>query len=821
MNPFLGRFPIEDRADWIGPMDAFEELENNIHQRVNTYVYGVQGCGKSSLLKCFFTLSYRRKMAASQKILIFPADLSTRNDGEDICAYLEDQLKYHIKRLLAGSDDLPDIKDVFQAVDSKDSETRFRQIVTTLHEELGYFFVLVMDGFERFTSSPSITMEHHELLRSLIEQGALLCVIATDYDLSQDSLPVDVRGSYLLQKFTGAILLTGLSADEAEQFIARRQKDSEIKLSKRTVSGLYHMSGGIPWLLCAAAEQAYKNVDESGNVKDAGWTTNAAYRACLPILTDWCKLLTPVQVTVLRMLADCAVVGKPAVRDFTGEQTDLQNAVSALKDRGLLRQADSHTDGNGNIRKSGAYEVSFNSMLFQRFCCQGGMESAVKNNPLRAAAQQRDHQPSPPYQQVFIDKFFSAGAADTSTTINAENVQIVNQGITAGQLLDMMADAGSSREMFANRLAGQIRKQLSGVSFPPLVRGEGVSDEEFADQEDAAFDQYSRHILQDVEVDEEQDLVDVTPTELQTLDARFQNALTRQPGRAITDSLLGKLSERCRFYLKLALVVEDALDFPGVFIMEDYSPQIVIYGKAFEQALRDGLYGLFKREPTLSAYDTKYHAARPNSENAFRNMSMRRAGIRNYVTLIQDKSDYLGGLCSSKNVQSTAGGAAGSWSDWWHRFQSDINAARKIRNRIHPGDDVPGDTPGKADLNKLCDLLLGQNGAPGILESSLVGKRLYAGIFAPHIPIDVQQNMIGSTCDITCTVFKPNGGIKGVTSQEGYVVNISPSRVHRFRETWPSEDFDPLDRHFNVRILEFNRQNDLEYFGAEIVNALL
>lgn len=54
MNPFVSRWPIEDREDWIGRTDIFDTLESNILQRVNTCVYGVQGVGKTSFLKCFF-----------------------------------------------------------------------------------------------------------------------------------------------------------------------------------------------------------------------------------------------------------------------------------------------------------------------------------------------------------------------------------------------------------------------------------------------------------------------------------------------------------------------------------------------------------------------------------------------------------------------------------------------------------------------------------------------------------------------------------------------------------------------------------------------
>ncbi len=202
MNPFASRWPLESRQDWAGCDRAFEQLQEYISQRVNVCVLGPQGSGKSSLLNCFFSFPVRRRMAAEQHILVCRADLSPTADGEEMCQYLYDQLVYGVRRLLAGSSLQTELLAELEIIQSHAALTRLQQTIEMLHD-YGYFILLVMDNFETFTSSPTITMNHHEVFRSLIEGGRLQCVVATDYDLSRDSLPADVRGSYFLQKFTG------------------------------------------------------------------------------------------------------------------------------------------------------------------------------------------------------------------------------------------------------------------------------------------------------------------------------------------------------------------------------------------------------------------------------------------------------------------------------------------------------------------------------------------------------------------------------------------------------------------------------------------
>ena len=252
MNPFKSRCPIENRSDWIGSEKVFGLLDSCIRQRVNTYIMGAEGSGKTSLLNCYFMFPYRKNLAVKDRVLaVWPADLSNKTGGEDICRYLSDQLKYAVKRLLRGREDYEAIMEDIESLDARSSVAELQQLITMLHDEYGYFIVLVMDHFETFTSSPLVGMEHHEMFRSLIEAGSIQCIVATNYDLSQDSLPADVRGSFYLQKFTQPITLEPLTEQEALEFIEKKQayEGDGIKLNKEQIKALHKLSGGIPGLL--------------------------------------------------------------------------------------------------------------------------------------------------------------------------------------------------------------------------------------------------------------------------------------------------------------------------------------------------------------------------------------------------------------------------------------------------------------------------------------------------------------------------------------------------------------------------------------------
>ena len=787
MNPFKSTWPIENRSEWIGDQKIFDELDSCISQKVNAFVVGVEGSGKTSLLKCFFTFEYKKKMALQNRILIYNADLSTRKDGEDVCIYLADQLRNAVGRLLRESAELDKIMDDLDGIKSNSGETRLQQMIEALHEYYHYFVVLIMDRFEMFTSSSSITIEHHEKLRSLIESRMLQCIVATNYDLSKDSLPADVKGSYLMQKFTTRLLVSPFSEEDTKSFIDQKQRDSDIKLDEQAILTLFGLSGGIPLILETAAEYFYDDMESHDGVMEEKRAIKAAYEACVPIMAGWCKCFTPAQVEVLKLIVsqDGAEQGLVS-RDFAGEQSDLRNAVAALKARGILRQI-VYTDNFGNVRKGGDYNVSVNSLLFQHFCREGRMEKAVEQNSLSLSATAEE---APVTQVINNYNFYEGskanmpGSQDHSQTIHADQVQI-NQGISPSQLISLLGSYGDSRQMFAEQLFRQLSQNFTQGSLPMVA---------------------------DVEVDEDQDLIDVTPAELQTLDNRFKEARIRCRTN-LTDQMLELQSERCQFYIKLSVIVEDALNVPG-FTMDDYSPQLVLYGKALEQALRDNLFELFHREPVLSVYDTYAHMDNSASSDVFKNKTAGETYIGNYAFLIAEKAAHLGTLCSSNNICLEGGGLPPSWSNWWDQLQRDIHGARRIRNLADHADEV---SPDGTKLDAMCNLLFGDENNSGIFERTVVGRRLLTELIPPAIPMDIVHQLVGNECRMRCTRLKQNGGIRGVTCEGGYAVNVSPRKVQKYRDTISEQDFLPEGVIYRVKILEFKTQNGSEFFSAEMI----
>ncbi len=808
MNPFASRWPLESRQDWAGCDRAFEQLQEYISQRVNVCVLGPQGSGKSSLLNCFFSFPVRRRMAAEQHILVCRADLSPTADGEEMCQYLYDQLVYGVRRLLAGSSLQTELLAELEIIQSHAALTRLQQTIEMLHD-YGYFILLVMDNFETFTSSPTITMNHHEVFRSLIEGGRLQCVVATDYDLSQDSLPADVRGSYFLQKFTGFLCMQPLTEEQAAAFIAGKQAGSPMQLDDRAIRTVHLLSGGVPWVLEAVAEAVFDSLEQGEGKLNGAQATRQAYQASLPIFRSWCKLLTEPQLEVLEQLAAVPGSNNQLARlDFNG-QPGLLPAVATLCRRGLLRPV-STVDSQGRLRVPNEYEVSCNCLLFQQFCRQDEPRQAAAGNPLhpRPAQDQQEAQPVQPvqYQYIVHGNIYTNGAQDNSQTITAENLQIV-QGITARQMLDMLGQSGSPLDF-----AQLLRRRMEGLALEAAPRPEALPETVYAQKRDEQFGQIGRQLLQDVEVDQEQDLVEVDPEDLDTLERRF-DAARRKCRPALTDEMLARQSERCQFYLKMSVVVEDALGLLGNF-MEEFSPQLVLYGKALEQALQDNLYELFHKEPRLRSYNPITRRDDPDGAETFGCKVPRRTYIGNYAYLIAGQKDYLDTLCCQNDL---ANPPAAGWKVWWDRLQSDIHGARMIRNQADHADDQ---APDRDSLAEMCELLMGRQDSEGILDRLALARELARRLFPPALDPAEVNRLVGSVQEMQCTERKSNGGLKGTLRPEGYMVNISPRQVRRYLESHPQENFQPAGCRFQVRLTEFRSQDGRDFFAAELVEQI-
>lgn len=706
MNPFRGtRMPIDSRNRMIGREDVFEELQMKMENHSHTVIMGVEGSGKSSLLKSFFNREYCMKMAKEERTLImqteYPVDVSSDKVYKVFIDRAQDALI--LLDICGMTEDKKNIEEYLAKTVEQEGGSRFEGTVNSFAAR-GFRLVYVLDNFERFTTSPQVTMEHHEKMRSLLDKTQY--VVATNYDFNKDSLPPEVQSSYLLQMFANnEITLQGFSLEESEQYIRRELKSNDFEFPQSLIEEVYAISGGIPGLLHNAAYHAYDRLEQEDIESIKGTDIPKKIFADMQkTMENWSVLLTPNQVRVLKELKDKG--GRP------GEGDD--SAAKLLLQRGILREVFRINERGRKVRESGVYD--YNSVLFSQFCdkkdAEGHtlMEKAVCKNPFRKKKEvslvesKETENPLaegfPEGAQIVINGDVFMTGANQNNTNNTNNTDIHVEQMTLLQSLGNEQQFLATVEQIVGRLADDSRFRIDRT----LTQ----------EQLDERCDQMAEEIVGEI--------VPRLPTkeEMQTLDERFLEVRSRGVRTEVTDTFLGSLSEECGFYLKIAIVVEDALKALDMVNLGDFSAQLVMYGKVLEQCLRDNMYLLFSTERTLKDWDLYAHKKNVESRNRFGAMRLTQTFIGNYVHLITDKKNYLSQLCNNKSVEDeeTKTHGPSEWNSWWEKLSGDVDVARTCRNSA----DHAGSKSKKDDLTVMCDLLFGDK---GILTRCSVAKRLY------------------------------------------------------------------------------------------------
>lgn len=690
---------------------ARQELTKKLLSGINTAVMGVEGVGKSSFLRSVFTPEFSKRMAVEKHILInqinYPTDLATENiynffaeavrDAAEILDYcgkkeVHQNIMEQAKRYRA---------------ENIEPQNYFQRICKYMYTT-GYIVVLVIDQFERFTSSKYVLAEHHDVMRNVLIDKNLCFVVATDYDFNKGSLPKNSSGSLLLQLFAGhEILLKGLSREESSLFL--HQISGREDFTPKELDCLLELTGGIPTLLCRAACYALTQKQKEGIICWSG-VTKSTLRDCGGLMERWLGILPPQEADMLNTMAGQIESAVPISADLR------DGAAPLLLNRGLI------VDLGDNC-------YNFNSHLFQEYCIQTPPKPRRPQDLLTLPENWRSRLPHSRFMH-YEDK--STHIQYVGRAIEAGGVQIYNnavQGISIAEILSLIGETGTPKTSLAARLAQKLTQSLSADGLP-ILPTDLMTDEEQERQGqiyDKAFSEMGSSFLTDLEVNEEQELVNISAREVETLDKYFAQAHANCR-RDLTDDLLDSVSERCRLYLKLSVVVENALSILTGRAVLDCSPHLVLYGKALEQTLRDNLFHLFQQEKCLSVYDTYAHREDGRSPNSFRNRDAKGTVIGNFTCLIRAKKHYLGKLCARQNICCAPVGkmTEKQWANWWDQFQRDINEARKIRNQAdHPGDQFPQID----DLEKMCAILFGGSGTPGVLKRALVGKMLFQELF--------------------------------------------------------------------------------------------
>lgn len=701
MNPFRGTpMQVEFKEDLIGRESEFRELHTKMRQRKHTMIMGVEGSGKSSFLSSFFSYDYRLSMARDRKTLIYVTEYPTALSSEGVYDYFAQMMEASVRIL----DDcgLSQIKDnicqELQEIDGKTTgQSRFVQTINTIAER-GYRMVLVLDNFELFTSSQAVTMEHHELMRSLLHK--IQYVVATNYDFNKDSLPKGVRSSYLLQSFAkNEITMRGFTLEEAESYLLRELEGCEIQFDKEMIAQLHAASGGNPKLLYQAAYYAYELLERDPSARFKGSSVaKDTFADAKKTMEHWSILLTPNQVKVLKELKQ-----RGGILD-----TMDRSAAELLLQRGILQEVYEVDAYGRNIKKSDAY--AYNSKLYETFCTrveEDGMtlmEKATLMNPLNAEG---DEETGVGQKTKSLEELLAENLGKGAGSIIIKGDVIMAEGnkttvhIERMSFLQNIGNPEQLRSIFTN-----LSNEMNGDSRFFVDKN---ADAETLDlRYDEMANQVTRKFIPEKPTEEE----------LQTLEDRFEEIRSIRP--EVTDEFLGQLSSECQFYLKIAVVVEDALRILHTVRLGDFSAQVVMYGKVLEQCLRDNMYLLFSTEQDLKDWDLYTHRVFAGSKKSFGGMSVNDTFIGNYIYMMRDKKSHLAQLCVNKHMQTEAAEIqdAEKWKSWWSALGENVDAARNCRNTA----DHAGSRSEKDDLQVMCELLFGNN---GIMARCNVADELY------------------------------------------------------------------------------------------------
>lgn len=793
---------------YTGRKGAQEELIEKLRNKVNTVVMGVEGVGKSALLSSVLTTEYCRQAALEEHILInqisYPTDLAT----EKIYHFFAESVRDAAEILDdCGETALyENIMDRARRYREENSQPQgyFQRICKYIRRK-GYFVVLVIDQFERFTSSKHVLAEHHDVMRNVLADKNLCFVVATDYDFDKESLPQNASGSLLPQLFAGhEIPLKGLDREECGLFL--RGVSGRDDFTPDELGKLSRLTGGIPVLLCRAAYYALAQKETDGDIFWRG-VKESVLRDCGSLMDRWLGILAPQEAELLGELAGQIEEAVPVSADLR------DGAVPLLLNRGLIVDLGDHC-------------YDFNSRLFQAYCIQ---HSPTPRRPQDLLTLKPTPAGPPPHSGPVLEPpasleslgarlpwgppggviyyedksthVHSGGGIIESGAVQIHNTSIQGPGLSVSEVLGMLGEGENLQKFLTDRLT---ECRLSAGGRPILEPGLTQAEQEQIYDED--FSERNSNYLADVD--------SISAQEKETLDERFAQARTRCP-RGVTDELLASMSERCGIYLKLSVVVEDALSILSSETMQDHSPHLVLYGKALEQTLRDNLFELFQREKQLGTYDTYTRREDKNSPNSFLNKCAGKSFIGNFICLIRYQQNYLGKLCAQAGIRAPEGALSErQWCDWWRKLQKQIDKARTIRNLAdHPDNQIPT----AADLDQMCELLFGTAEMSGVLAQTTVGKTLFLSLFPPKIDILTGRGMVGSRTVFRCTERTKQGGLKGRLSVEGYEASVSPRQLERYCASLSGADFEPVGALLNAAILEFRTEGDRNFFSLELL----
>ncbi|MBR5538593.1 MAG: hypothetical protein IKU61_01710, partial [Clostridia bacterium] len=290
-------------------------------------------------------------------------------------------------------------------------------------------------------------------------------------------------------------------------------------------------------------------------------------------------------------------------------------------------------------------------------------------------------------------------------------------------------------------------------------------------------------------------------------------ALVRRIRPALTDEILACQSERCQLYLKISVIVEDALWVAGRFI-EDYSPYLILYGKTLEQSLRDNLYLFFSTEPKISVYDTFQRREDPTSPKIFKKLKRDMSYIGNYFHMLSSSmSEHISTCCVDYGI-SIEGKTQekDEWKQWWQELNDSIYEAKKIRDKTgHSSSSIPN----KTDLDDMCKCLFGESGNLGILARLTTGSALARHLNSNYDSKTIQE-LENTEREVVITKIKPGNALDCSICDSQYIAKISKKAVNSYLLTHAGITLSE-GMHINVKLGLYELQDGNEFFRATFV----
>ncbi len=343
--------PKLDRLYGMEQMIAF--IDENLRSDSGGCVLlkGPQGSGKTTLLNTMLSYEYRCNMAREHRVLItepkhFPLSLTY----DQIFGYFIDMINIAATMLPAAG-----YADVFQNIALCNMQSsmyntmdgKLAYLISTLRNVHKFSVVIVLDGFEKFTSSQVVRREHHDILNRLVDENHLRIIAATDYDLSDESLTVEGTGSKLLQKFGPCSKdMPRLSISDAMEYAEKLCQHWQVEYVEGKAKLAYAFSGGIPAVLETSLQSVFMYGSDN-NEEMLKHCKAEICEKCSHLMEKWCDCLEDKHLDYLHNLFD-----ENSPYNYVSDSGS--NILGTLESRGLILH-------NGN-------KYDYNSYIFRMFC---------------------------------------------------------------------------------------------------------------------------------------------------------------------------------------------------------------------------------------------------------------------------------------------------------------------------------------------------------------------------------------------------------------------------------------------------------------------